>query len=169
MYPEGAEPERVDFEAQVKQIDAAKAAGVKRVVLCSSMGGTQVDNFLNTMGGGNILLWKRKAEKHLVASGMEYAIVHPGGLLDKPAGERQLLVGVDDTLLDGDNRSVPRDDVAAVIVHCLTSPSASKISFDLASMPPGEGTVSADLEALLGELDGKTYDYSLPANSPVPL
>ena len=38
-------------------------------VLCSSMGGTQPENFLNSIGrkpdgsGGQILLWKRKAEK----------------------------------------------------------------------------------------------------------
>jgi uncharacterized protein YbjT (DUF2867 family) len=43
------------------------------------MGGTQPDNFLNTMGNGNILLWKRKAEEHLIASGIDYTIIHPGG------------------------------------------------------------------------------------------
>ena len=32
------------------QIDAAKAAGVKRFVFVSSMGGTQPDNFLNSIG-----------------------------------------------------------------------------------------------------------------------
>lgn len=35
-------------------------AGVKKVVIISSMGGTQPNNFLNTIGNGNILLWKRK-------------------------------------------------------------------------------------------------------------
>ena len=57
------------------QIDAAKAAGVKKFVFISSMGGTQPDNFLNSIGkqadgsGGDILLWKRKAERYLVESG----------------------------------------------------------------------------------------------------
>ena len=69
------------------------------------MGGTQLDNFLNTMGGGgkigeaNILLWKRKAEMYLVASGVDYTVVHPGGLLNKDGGKRELLVGMDDELL----------------------------------------------------------------------
>lgn len=46
-------------------IDAAKTAGVKHFVYVGSMGGTQPDNFLNTIGkqddgtGGDILLWKR--------------------------------------------------------------------------------------------------------------
>jgi nucleoside-diphosphate-sugar epimerase len=57
------------------QIDAAKAAGVKKFVFISSMGGTQPENFLNSIGkqadgsGGDILLWKRKAERYLVESG----------------------------------------------------------------------------------------------------
>ena len=47
-----------------------------------SMGGTQADNYLNTFGNGNILVWKRKAEKYLVDSGLNYTIIHPGGLID---------------------------------------------------------------------------------------
>ena len=52
--------------------------------------GTQPDNFLNSIGkvegdelSGDILLWKRKAENYLIKSGLQYTIVHPGGLLDK--------------------------------------------------------------------------------------
>jgi uncharacterized protein YbjT (DUF2867 family) len=77
---------QVDWQGQRRQIDAAKAAGVKRVVLIGSMGGTQKDNFLNTMGGGNILFWKRKAEEYLVDSGLTYTIIHPGGLTDEKGG-----------------------------------------------------------------------------------
>jgi hypothetical protein len=64
-------PENVDYEGQVKQFDAAVAANVKKVVVCSSMGGTQDDNFLNTIGrqedgtGGDILKWKRKVSDEL--------------------------------------------------------------------------------------------------------
>ena len=86
-FPDEGRPELVDWAYQKNQIDAAQG-GVKKVVLVSSMGGTQIDNFLNTMGDGNILLWKRKAEMYLKASGLDYAIVHPGGLLDKEGGKR---------------------------------------------------------------------------------
>ena len=57
-------------------------------VLLTSQGGTQPDNFLNSIGkredgsGGDILLWKRKAEKYLIEQAtkhnMAYTIVHPG-------------------------------------------------------------------------------------------
>ena len=49
-------PPKIDWLGQKVQIDAAKAAGVKQVVLISSMGGTDPNHFLNTMGDhGNIL------------------------------------------------------------------------------------------------------------------
>ena len=66
---------QVDWLGAKLQIDAAKAAGVKKFVFISSMGGTQPENFLNSIGkqadgsGGDILLWKRKAERYLVESG----------------------------------------------------------------------------------------------------
>lgn len=65
-------PEKVDYEGQVMQIDMAKKHEIKHVVVVSSMGGTDPDNFLNSVGkkadgsgNGDILLWKRKAERYL--------------------------------------------------------------------------------------------------------
>ena len=72
FFPENGSPEKVDWLGQKAQVDAALSGGVRKIVLVSSMGGTQVDNFLNTMGAGgevgeaNILLWKRKAEMYLI-------------------------------------------------------------------------------------------------------
>ena len=78
---------QVDYEGQVAQIEMAKKIGIKHVVVVGSMGGTDPDNFLNAVGknadgtgNGDILLWKRKAEKHLVNSGLDYTIIHPGVL-----------------------------------------------------------------------------------------
>ena len=83
---------------------------------------------------------------------------------------QELLVGVDDTLLDGDRRSVPRSDVARVAVACLAAPEAKNVSFDLASREEGEGVgVTKDVGALLQTLGSKAYDYSPVKNSPVPL
>lgn len=73
----------MDWLGQKAQIDAAKAAGVKRVVLISSMGGTDRQNPLNAFGNGKILVFKRRAEEYLIASGLEYCIIHPGGLTDE--------------------------------------------------------------------------------------
>lgn len=78
----------MDWEGQKRQFDAAQVAGVKQVVVISSMGGTQPDNTLNKIGDGNILVWKRKAEQYLVASGLTYTIIHPGGALPILAGRK---------------------------------------------------------------------------------
>jgi len=169
-FPDDGLPSDVDWLWQKAQIDAAAAAGVKKVVLVSSMGGTQIDNFLNTMGSANILLWKRKAEMYLVGCGVDYTIIHPGGLLNKDGGKRELLVGVNDELLAGTSRSVPRADVAEMVLRCLDMPGATNLSFDLASREEGEGAgPTTDFATLLGTLQGRTYDYSPVAGSPVPL
>ena len=66
-------PEKVDYEGQKAQIDLAKKIGAKHIVLVSSMGGLDESNFLNSIGkngegegNGDILVWKRKAERYLV-------------------------------------------------------------------------------------------------------
>ncbi|MFS8024028.1 hypothetical protein Hanom_Chr16g01458441 [Helianthus anomalus] len=44
-------------------VNFTKAAGVKHIVLVGSMGGTNINHPLNSLGNGNILVWKRKAEQ----------------------------------------------------------------------------------------------------------
>jgi len=153
-YPEGGWPEQVDYHGQVNQIEAAKAAGVKHIVLVGSMGGTNEQHPLNKMGNGNILIWKRKAEQYLIDSGIDYTIIRAGGLLDAPGGQRELLVGKDDQLLqnppDGIPTSIPRADVAEIVVQALMEPVARNKAFDVISKPedaPG-ATVTEDFEAL---------------------
>ena len=81
-FKENQMPEQIDWIGQKMQVDVAKQANVNKVVVIGSMGGTQKDNFLNTIGDGNILVWKRRAEKYLMDSGLNYTIIHPGGLKD---------------------------------------------------------------------------------------
>lgn len=86
FYPEGGTPEQVDYQGQINQIEAAKAAGVQHIVLVGSMGGTNEQHPLNRMANGNILIWKRKAEAYLIDSGVSYTIIRAGGLQDQPGG-----------------------------------------------------------------------------------
>jgi len=170
-FPNG-QPEAVDWLGQKHQVDAAKKAGASHVLVCSSMGGTDEDHMLNGLGratkadgsteGGNILWWKRKAEMYLMGSGVDYTIVHPGGLINEPGGKRQLMLGVDDAVKGTDNRSVPREDVAEVLVQALTCAAYRNRSFDLVSKPEGEGAVTSDFNALIEEcLGSANCDYSL--------
>ncbi|EFJ40324.1 hypothetical protein VOLCADRAFT_84511 [Volvox carteri f. nagariensis] len=164
-WKEGQNPEQVDWLGQKVQIDAAKATGVKKVVLISSMGGTDKDNNLNKLGNGNILQWKRKAEQYLIASGLTYTIIHPGGLIDEADGQRQLVVGVDDTLLKETMRSIPRGDVAELSVRCLTLKAAENRAFDVITRKPGEGEPTKDFGALLTNMSSNC-DYSINSQWP---
>jgi len=170
-FPLG-EPEIVDWLGQKAQIDAAAAQGPDtHVVICSSMGGTDPAHMLNALGrrtetdgttsGGDILLWKRKAERYAIDSKLPYTIVHPGGLLNEAGGVRELVVGVDDVVEGTDNRSVPREDVAAVLVAALLEPGYRFRSFDLVSKPEGDGAATADFAALVKSLGDRNCDYSL--------
>ena len=85
------EAHNVDNVGTCKLIDAAKAAGVSKVVMVSSIltngrewGQEKSPGFIVTNAFGNVLDEKIVAEKHLRASGMDYTIVRPGGLKAKP-------------------------------------------------------------------------------------
>lgn len=169
-FPNG-QPEQVDWLGQKLQIDAAKSCGRRtHVVLLSSMGGTDSSNMLNAIGredlpdgstrGGNMLLWKRKAEQYLIGSGLPYTIVHPGGLTNEPGGQRELVLGVDDECKEGE-QSIPRDDVATVLVQALLNPAYQRRSFDLRSRLSHDGAATTDFSALLKTLRGKNCNYKL--------
>lgn len=170
-FPNG-QPELVDWIGQKNLIDAAKRVNKDmHIVICSSMGGTNPDNSLNNLGkevakdgkssGGDILKWKRKAELYAIDSGCPYTIVHPGGLLNEPGNERELCLGVDDQIPGTANNSVPREDVANVMIAALENESYRNRSFDLVSKPVGDGVVTTDFGKLILSLGGKNCDYSL--------
>lgn len=157
--PDGM-PEIVDYYGQKNQIDVAKQAGVEHIVLVGSMGGTNPDNPLNRLGKGNILIWKRQAEQYLIDSGIDYTIIRAGGLLDKEGGVRQLLVGKDDELLNnppnGIPTSIPRADVASVVVNALIEPSARNKAFDIISKPEDapDAVVTTNFASLFEQTTG---------------
>jgi len=166
----GHHPEKVDFEGQVAQINLAKKIKADHVVLVSSMGGTQPDNFLNTIGKkpdgtghGDILLWKRKAEKYLIDSGLSCTIIHPGGLKDNPPGQKTLVLDVDDTLLDSKERSISRADVAELCVSALSNCRGKHVVFDCVGRDMKKGNMATIKNADAALLDflkkGKKYDY----------
>jgi uncharacterized protein YbjT (DUF2867 family) len=162
-------PEIVDYQGQVAQIKLAQKLRMKQVIIVSSMGGTQPSNYLNSVGkkpdgsgNGDILLWKRKAEKYLVESGLDYTIIHPGGLVDNiPPGTEDFVLDVDDKLLANKKRSICRADVASLCVAALTVCKGKKVSLDCITKesPVSVRTPEEALEAFLRE--GKVYDYSL--------
>eukprot|EP00271_Cylindrocystis_brebissonii_P015606 TRINITY_DN38555_c0_g1_i1.p1 TRINITY_DN38555_c0_g1~~TRINITY_DN38555_c0_g1_i1.p1 ORF type:complete len:323 (+),score=54.78 TRINITY_DN38555_c0_g1_i1:187-1155(+) len=150
-FEETGMPEQVDWEGQKAQIDKAKAAGVKHIVVVGSGGGTNENHMLNSIGNGKILIWKRKAEQYLIDSGIPYTIVRAGGLLDKEGGKRELLVGKNDEFLTTETRTIPRADVAEVCVQALIIEEARNKAFDVVSREEGVGEVTTDFKALFSK------------------
>ncbi|XP_024967886.1 protein TIC 62, chloroplastic isoform X1 [Cynara cardunculus var. scolymus] len=98
-------PYRIDFQATKNLIDAATASKAKQFILVTSLG-TNKFGFpaavLNLFWG--VLCWKRKAEEALLASGIPYTIVRPGGM-ERPTDSfketHNLTLYTEDTLFGG--------------------------------------------------------------------
>lgn len=122
-------PEHVDYGGVKNLTDAARAAGVRQLVLESSMGagsgGGLLGMVLNLLSG-DVLKWKAKGEAHLRASGVPYTIIRPGGLTDDPAGQTGIV------FRQGDERSgrIARGDVAEVMIATLDNPDALRKTFE---------------------------------------
>jgi len=123
-------PEFVDYGGVKNLTDAARAAGVRQLVLESSMGvgsgGGMLGMMLNLLSG-DALKWKAKGEAHLRASGVPYTIVRPGGLTDDPGGQTGIALQQGD---EGSGR-ISRADVAAVMIAALDNPDALGRTFEV--------------------------------------
>ncbi|MXZ28645.1 MAG: SDR family oxidoreductase [Gammaproteobacteria bacterium] len=126
--PDDNMPEHVDFEGARNLADAAAAAGVGHYVLISSMGATQDDHQLNRLFN-NILIWKRKGEEAVAASGIPYTIIRPGGLNDGPGNEQTVIFEQGD--LPGLEKAISRADVARVTVAAVKDDGARNKVFEI--------------------------------------
>ena len=114
----------VDLGGAVKLVDAARAVGVHRYVMISSIG---ADRPQAASGGMRPYLEaKAEADRYLLASGLDYTIVRPGSLTDDP-GTGRVRVSTD----LGSRGEVPRDDVAAVIAAVLDAPTTVGVTFEV--------------------------------------
>ena len=117
----GSGPERkrtVDYGAAVKLMEA----GVPRYVMVSAISAGRPEEWSDAMRP--YYEAKAGADERLMASGLDYTIVRPGGLTDEP-GTGLVKLGT-----DLERGEIPRDDVAAVIVAVLETPNAGGKTFE---------------------------------------
>jgi uncharacterized protein YbjT (DUF2867 family) len=110
----GSGPERkrtVDYGGAVKLIEAARAAGISRYLMISSVGADRPEQASEQMRP--YIEAKAEADRALQGSGLDYTIVRPGRLTDDP-GTGRVRAGED--IGYGE---VPRADVAATLVAVL--------------------------------------------------
>jgi uncharacterized protein YbjT (DUF2867 family) len=107
----------VDSVGNIHAIDGAKATGVDRFILITSIGAG--DSRAGSPSGmlrvlGPVLVEKEKAERHLIDSGLTWTIMRPGVLKDKPATGRGILT--QDTSALG---MINRAELARLIVESI--------------------------------------------------
>ncbi|MBN8281436.1 MAG: NAD(P)H-binding protein, partial [Gammaproteobacteria bacterium] len=113
---------RPDFEATRNAVDAARFAGIRRFVLVTVIGAGESRDAAPAIARyvlRHVIPEKTKAEDYLRTSGLDYTIVRPGGLLDKPAEGRAYLTE--------DTRAmswIRRADLAGLLVQALDDPRA---------------------------------------------
>jgi uncharacterized protein YbjT (DUF2867 family) len=119
-------PRAIDGDGTVALIAAAAAKGVRHFVLVSSLGTGRFGwpaSILNLFW--NVLEHKRRAELALVASGLRFTILRPGGM-ERPTDEYEKTHG---TVLYGEDTKfggqVSRLQVAQLAAECLLSPTES--------------------------------------------
>jgi len=127
----------VDREAAIKMIDLAKRNGIQKFVMLSAM---NADNPDRNSGIGHYLEAKSAADKHLQGSMLNYSIVRPGRLTHNAGtGKVKLAKKIEH------RGQIPREDVAEVLIACLSVPATGGKTFEILS---GETPVQEALIAL---------------------
>ncbi|MAF83042.1 MAG: SDR family oxidoreductase [Gammaproteobacteria bacterium] len=109
----------VDSVGNIHAIDGAKAAGVNRFILVTSIGAgdsraAAPAKMLQALAP--VLVEKEKAERHLVDSGLTWTIIRPGFLKDKPKNNQGFLT--QETSAVG---LIGREEVARLVVESVSS------------------------------------------------
>lgn len=129
----------VDRDGAIGMIDACTSHGGERFVMVSSMGTADPDH--GPEGLRHYLRAKQAADAHLAESGLDYTIVRPGRLTDD-AGTGRVALSREGF---GHGGSIPREDVAAVLMTVLETPQTAGATFELLE---GDEAVRAAIDAL---------------------
>jgi nucleoside-diphosphate-sugar epimerase len=113
-----------DFLGNRNVFDAARDAGVARIIMISSIGSGDSEEAIPWIAKwflGDVLALKTRAEDFLQGTGVPYTIIRPGGLKDgEPTGNGLL---TEDPMAMG---IVTRRDLAQLVVDALDDPAAAR-------------------------------------------
>ncbi|MFJ4296575.1 SDR family oxidoreductase [Curtobacterium sp. SP.BCp] len=136
----------VDRDAALLLADAAERLGVQRYVMISAMATDRYDPeraVVPAQSDADVfqvyLRAKSEADANIRARNLRWTIIRPGALLDTPP---QGTVDVGRTVPRG---SIPRADVAALVLHALVDDLAVGVQFEVTS---GNTPIPAALAAL---------------------
>ncbi len=133
----------MDFGGAAKLIAAAKAKGIARYVIVSSIGADP-----EAEGDDTFTAYRRakgKADAALAESGLDHTIVRPVSLTDDPGA------GAVEAGPTVPHEKIPREDVAAVLAEVLAQEATIGLTFEITS---GETPVAEAVAALGGKPAG---------------
>lgn len=116
----------VDQDGAIRLVDTARAMGIKRFIMVSSMRAEEPEKGPEKLR--HYLRAKRNADEHLKNSGLNYTIVRPGQLTDD---DGMGTVAVSARLEEFGK--IPRQDVARVLLAVLNSDTTTNRVFDVVS------------------------------------
>ncbi|NMH72599.1 SDR family oxidoreductase [Bacillus sp. RO2] len=113
----------IDLDGAAKTVEAAEKAGISRYVMVSAFQADNRENWNDELRPYYVA--KHYADKVLMASGLDYTIVRPGGLVND-SGTGKVEIG--DNIEPG---SIGREDVAKVLLAVLGAKNTYGASFDV--------------------------------------
>ena len=151
---------RVDGDGVVNLVEAAAREGVHTFVLQSSIGVGTSRLGMPLWARLVVLRWavreKDKAEQALLESGLDYVIVRPGWMNDDPA-TGDVLVAEGSKKMTG---SIPRADVARLMVASLYAPDARNRTFEVVARTDAKAVTAPSL------VDSSWAQQNSPAETP---
>lgn len=112
----------VDLDGAVKAMEAASAAGTQRFVLVSALQAHRRESWNEDLKAYYVA--KHFADNELMRSDLDWTIVRPGGLTDESGSNKVQLAK------DLSSGTIPRKDVASILVRCLDTPKTIGKHFD---------------------------------------
>ncbi|WP_211747987.1 SDR family oxidoreductase [Paenibacillus sp. Marseille-Q4541] len=115
----------IDLDGAVKTMEAAEQAGISRYVMVSAMHAEDRSSWSDKIKPYYVA--KHYADRLLESSSLNYTILRPGGLLNEP-GRGKIAANT-----EGNEKSIPREDVASVIVAVLDAENTYRKAISLVS------------------------------------
>lgn len=115
----------IDLDGAVKVMEAAENTQVKRFILVSALQAHNRDNWNEEIRPYYVA--KHYADKMLESSSLDYTIVRPGGLTNEP-GTGTIQLG-----LNLERGTIPREDVARMLLEVLSAQNSYRTAFDVIS------------------------------------
>jgi len=122
-----------EYDGVLNTLSAARATGFGGRFLYMTSSGVMARSLWTAclnLYKGNTLVWRRRAEEQIRASGLEYTVIRAGVLVDGPSGRRAIAISQHPLPLSPRYR-IARADVAEGFAAALDHVSAARASFEV--------------------------------------